>query len=286
MKPWRLEYPVEIMARVLEVSGSGFYAGLERPPSGHGLEDERLKVAITAAHVKTRETYGAKRLQAERQAEGFAVGRDRIARLRRELGICCKQKRPVRATTSSHHDRPVAENLVGQCFDATAPNEVWHTAITYIPTGEGWLYLAGVKDQFTRESVGYAMDARMTEELVGQALWRAIRSQRPAAGLIHHSDRGSQYCALDYPRLLKQCGLWSSMSGKGNCYDNAPIESFWGSLKTERVYHRRYETRAEAEASLREYIEIFYNRQRRHSRLGNVAPAVFAQNFRKTQQAA
>src|SRR5512134_3101593 len=139
MKQWRLEYPVEIMARVLEVSRSGFYAWLERPPSVHALEDERLKVAITAAHVKTRETYGAKRLQAELQAEGFAVGRDRIARLRRELGICCQQKRPFRATTSSHHDRPVAENLVGQCFDATAPNEVWHTDITSIPTGEGWL---------------------------------------------------------------------------------------------------------------------------------------------------
>lgn len=286
MKQWRGEYPVEVMARVLSVSRSGFYAWLERPLSARALEDERLKVAITAAHVKTRQTYGAKRLQTELRAEGFEAGRDRIARLRRELGISCKQKRPFRATPSSHHDRPVAENLVGQCFEATAPNEVWHTDITYLPTGEGWLYLAGVKDQFTREIVGYAMDARMTEELVGHALWRAIRSQRPAAGLIHHSDRGSQYCAVEYQRRLKQHGLLASMSGKGNCYDNAPMESFWGSLKTELVHHRRYETRAEAEASIREYIDIFYNRQRRHSRLGNVAPAVFAQQFRKHQQAA
>lgn len=286
MKQWRLEYPVEVMARVLVVSRSGFYAWLERPPSARALEDERLKVAISAAHVKTRETYGAIRVQSELQAEGFEVGRDRIARLRRELGICCKQKRKFKATTQSSHDLPVAENLLGQCFEATTPNEVWHTDITYIATGEGWLYLAGVKDQFTGEIVGYAMSARMTQELVGQALWRAIRYQRPLPGLIHHSDRGSQYCALDYQHLLKQHGLLASMSAKGNCYDNAPMESFWGSLKNELVHHRRYETRAEAEASIREYIEIFYNRQRRHSRLGNVAPAVFAQNFRKQQQAA
>lgn len=286
MKQWRLEYPVAVMARILTVSRSGFYAWLERPRSVRALEDERLKIAISAAHLKTRQTYGAKRLQMELRAEGFEAGRDRIARLRRELGIGCKQKRRFKATTQSNHDWPVAENLLGQCFEATAPNEVWHTDITYIPTGEGWLYLAGIKDQFTCEIVGYAMDARMTQELVGQALWRAIRSQRPAAGLIHHSDRGSQYCALDYQRLLTQHGLLASMSGKGNCYDNAPMESFWGSLKNELVHHRRYGTRAEAEASIREYIEIFYNRQRRHSRLGNVAPAVFALNFRKTQQTA
>jgi transposase InsO family protein len=286
MKQWRLEYPVEVMARILEVSRSGFYAWLERPPSARALEDERLKVAISAVHVKTRETYGAIRVQSELQAEGFEVGRDRIARLRRELGICCKQKRKFKPTTPSSHDLPVAENLLGQCFEATTPNEVWHTDITYIATGEGWLYLAGVKDQCTCEIVGYAMGARMTQELVGQALWRAIRYQRPLPGLIHHSDRGSQYCALNYQRRLKQHGLLASMSAKGNCYDNAPMESFWGSLKNELVYHQRYETRAEAEASIREYIEIFYNRQRRHSRLGNVAPAVFAQHFRKQQQAA
>ena len=180
MKAWRFEFPVEVMARVLEVSRSGFYAWLERPPSPHALEDERLKVAILAAPIKTRETYGAKRLQSELQAEGFKAGRDRIARLRRELGVVCKQKRKFKATTQSNHDLPVAENLLGQCFEATAPNEVWHTDITYIPTGEGWLYLAGVKDQFTCEIVGYAMGARMTQELVGQALWRAIRHQRPA----------------------------------------------------------------------------------------------------------
>lgn len=250
------------------------------------LQDERLKVAITAAHVKTRERYGAARLQAELRSEGLGAGRDRIARLRRDLGIRCRQKRKFRATTNSNHDLPVAENLLEQKFTAQAGGAVWHTDITYIPTGEGWLYLAGVKDQFTCEIVGYAMGARMSQELTLKALSKAIGYQRPAPGLIHHSDRGSQYCALEYQKRLKQQGFLVSMSRKGNCYDNAPIESFWGSLKNELVHHQRYDTRAEAEAAIREYIEIFYNRQRRHSRLGNVAPAVFAQNFRKQQRAA
>jgi transposase InsO family protein len=286
MKQWRLEYPVEVMARVLGVSRSGFYAWLDRPPSPRALEDERLKVAIAAAHVKTRQTYGATRLQAELNEEGFAVGRDRVARLRRDMGIRCRQKRQFKATTHSNHELPVADNVLEQTFAAQGPDEVWHTDITYIPTGEGWLYLAGVKDQFTCEMVGYAMGERMTQGLTLKALSRAIDHRRPPCGLIHHSDRGSQYCALDYRKRLEQQGLVASMSRKGNCYDNAPIESFWGSLKNELVHHQRYATRAEAEASIREYIEIFYNRQRRHSRLGNLAPAVFAQNYRKQQKAA
>jgi putative transposase len=149
----------------------------------------------------------------------------------------------------------------------------------YITTGEGWLYLAGVKDVCTCELVGYAMGDRMTQELTGQALFRAVQRKRPSAGLIHHSDRGSQYCAHDYQKLLQQFGMTASMSRRGNCYDNAPMESFWGSLKSELVYNRRYATRKEAEASIQEYIEIFYNRQRRHSRLGYHSPAAFAQKF-------
>jgi len=286
MKQWRSEFPVEVMARVLDVSRSGFYAWLDRPPSNRSLEDERLKVAIAAAHVKTRQTYGATRLQAELNEEGFAVGRDRVARLRRDMGIRCRQKRQFKATTNSNHALPVADNVLEQTFAAQGPDEVWHTDITYIPTGEGWLYLAGVKDQFTCEMVGYAMGERMTQGLTLEALSRAISYRRPTVGLIHHSDRGSQYCALDYRKRLEQHGLVASMSRKGNCYDNAPMESFWGSLKNELVHPQRYATRAEAEASIREYIEIFYNRQRRHSRLGNLAPAVFAQNYRKQQKAA
>jgi len=286
MKQWQDEFPVKTMAAVLGVSRSGYYAWLGRPPSERARGDERLKVAIRAAHEKTRQVYGAARLQAELKAEGFDVGRDRVARLRREMGIRCLQKRKFKATTHSKHGLPVADNLLGQKFEAQAPGEVWHADITYVETGEGWLYLAGVKDQFTGEIVGYAMGERMTQGLTLSALAKAIGHRKPAPVLIHHSDRGSQYCALEYGKLLKKHGLVASMSRKGNCYDNAPVESFWGSLKTELVHHRKYATRAEAEASIREYIEIFYNRQRRQKRLGNLAPAVFAQNHRKQQRVA
>jgi putative transposase len=249
-------------------------------------ENEKLKVAIRAAHKRTRESYGSRRLQVELAAEGFVAGRDRIARLRHEMDIICKQKRKFRVTTDSNHDFPVAENILNQTFTPKAPNEVWVTDLTYIQTDEGWLYLAGIKDVFTCEIVGYAMGERMTKELVGQALFRAVQTRRPAPGLIHHSDRGSQYCSHDYRKLLDQFEMQASMSRKGNCYDNAPMESFWGSLKNELVHHRCYATRSEAISSIQEYIEIFYNRQRRHSRLGYWAPAVFAQNFRKHARAA
>ena len=286
MKQWRLQFPVDAMCRVLEVSRSGFYASLQRQPSRRRQDDERLKVAIQAAHQRTRESYGCRRLQPELAAEGFQAGRDRIARLRRALGLKCRQKRKFKATTNSNHTLPVAENLLGQTFSPTAPNQVWVTDITYIPTQEGWLYLAGVKDVFTCELVGYAMGERMTRELTSQALFRAVQQKRPPPGLIHHSDRGSQYCSEEYRKMLSQFGMRASMSRKGNCYDNAPMESFWGSLKNELVHHQRYVTRAQAIASVREYIEIFYNRQRRHSRLGYLAPAVFAQKFSKQRAAA
>jgi putative transposase len=285
MKQWRLHFHIELMSRLLNVSRSGYYDWLRRKPSCRTQEDERLKLAIKAAHKRTRETYSARRLQPELVGDGFIAGRDRIARLRRELGLRCKQKRKFKGTTNSNHNLPVAENLLNQTFAPSAPNQVWVTDITYIPTSEGWLYLAGVKDVFTCEIVGYAMSDRMTQDMTAQALFRAVQQKRPPVGLIHHSDRGSQYCALDYRKLLDQFGMKASMSRRGNCYDNAPIESFWGSLKNELVHHCRYSTRAEAEASIREYIEIFYNRQRRHSRLGYFAPAVFAQNF-KMQPAA
>ncbi|HGJ9107932.1 TPA: IS3 family transposase, partial [Pseudomonas aeruginosa] len=268
MKAWRLHFPIEAMSRLLEVSRSGFYAWQGRTPSRRQREDERLKVAIKAVHQRSRESYGVRRLQPELAAEGFPAGRDRIARLRQDLGLRCRQKRKFRATTNSKHSLPVAENVLNQTFTPKAPDEIWLTDITYVATDEGWLYLAGVKDVFTCEIVGYAMGERMTQELTARALFRAVQQRRPAPGLIHHSDRGSQYCALAYRQLLEQFGMQASMSRKGNCYDNAPMESFWGSLKNELVHHQRYATRAQAEASIREYIEIFYNRQRRHSRLG------------------
>lgn len=285
----RLDFPhysAKLLCRALGVSRSGFYDWLHARPSPRVQEDARLKVLITAVHRQTRETYGVPRIKRELAAQGYEVGRDRIRRLRQELNLRCKQRRKFIATTNSKHDLPVAENLLEQCFEPTRPNEAWVTDITYIPTAEGWLYLAGVKDVFTCEIVGYAMDARMTQELTTQALWRAVSHKRPAPGLIHHSDRGSQYCAHSYQALVAQFGMRASMSRRGNCYDNAPMESFWGTLKNELIHHRRYATRAEAKASIQEYIEISYNRQRRHSRIGFVPPALFAESFSEQPQAA
>jgi transposase InsO family protein len=282
----RLDYPLELLCRVLNVSRSGFYAWLQRPPSQRDQEDALLKVAIQAVHEQSRQTYGTLRVWPELKEQGFDAGRDRVDRLRRELGLRCKQKRKFKATTNSQHSMPVAPNLLEQCFAPSRPNAAWVTDITYVLTDEGWLYLAGVKDVFTCELVGYAMDARMTQELTKQALWRAVGNKRPPPGLILHSDRGSQYCADGYRKLVTQFGMQASMSRKGNCYDNAPMESFWGSLKNELVYHRRFATRADAQAAITEYIEIFYNRQRRHSRLGNVSPARYAESFSKAVQAA
>lgn len=279
MKESRLQYPIALMAKIFDVSVSGYHAWDERPPSKRAQEDARLCVAIRAAHQRTRKSYSAVRLQPELAADGFLAGVGRIKRLRRAMNIRCLQKKKFKATTNSNHSLPVAENVLNQTFKAQRPNEVWVTDITYIPTAEGWLYLAGVKDIFTCEIVGYAMSDRMTKELVGKALFQAVSCKRPAAGLIHHSDRGSQYCSADYQRLLSQFGMQASMSRRGNCYDNAPMESFWGTLKNELVHHQRYETRAQASRDITEYIEIFYNRYRRHSRLGYLSPAVFAQRY-------
>ena len=279
MKQWREVFSVESMSQVLEVSRSGYYDWLSRGPSARAREDERLKIEIRAAHRRGRETYGPRRLQPELMAIGVQAGRDRIARLRRSMGLYCRQRRRFKVTTDSRHNLPVAPNLLNQDFRASAPNQVWVTDLTYIATGEGWLYLAGIKDIFTCEIVGYAMGERMKPELTGRALFRAVQQHRPPAGIIHHSDRGSQYCAEEYQDLLRQFHFRVSMSRKGNCFDNAPMESFWGSLKTEMVHHRNFATRAEAESAIREYIEVFYNRQRRHSRLGYQSPVVFAKTF-------
>lgn len=265
----------------MEVSRSGYYSSITRTPSERQRFDEVLKVAIKAAHYQTRETYSPVRLQPELAAQGFVAGRDRIGRLRDEMGLRCKQKRAYIVTTDSGHDLSIADNLLMQRFEPTRPDEVWVSDITYIPTREGWLYLAALKDVFTCEIVGYAMDERMTYELTSAALMKAFSNRQPTKGLIHHSDRGSQYCSFGYRRLLEEYGMQASMSRKGNCYDNAPMESFWGSLKNELVHHMKYETRAQARASIQEYIELFYNRQRRHSRIDYLAPGVFAQAYRR-----
>jgi transposase InsO family protein len=279
MKELRLKYPIPLMRRIMNVSASGYYAWVDRPLCKRAQEEMRLEVEIRAADKRTRQTYGPERLQHDLAEHGIQVGICRIKRIRKKLGIRCKQKRKFKATTDSKHTLPVAENLLGQQFKVSQPNAVWVSDITYVPTDEGWLYLAGHKDLFTGEIVGYAMGERMTKNLVCQSLFRAVVAKRPAKGLMHHSDRGSQYCSHEYSNLLGQFGLQVSMSGIGNCFDNAPMESFWGTLKQELVHHRHYGSRQEAMRDITEYIEIFYNRQRRQAKLGYLAPAVYAQKY-------
>lgn len=286
IKELRSEHPVPLLCRTLEVSPSGYYDWLKRPDSPRQQEEARLVIEIKAAHTRNRETYGPERLQSDLAERGVQVGVHRIKRIRKAHGIRCKQVKKFKATTNSNHALPVADNLLAQNFAADAPNQIWVTDITYIPTAEGWLYLAGHKDLFTGEVVGYAMGERMTKNLVSQSLFRAVSAKRPAAGLIHHSDRGSQYCALEYRKLVEQFGMRASMSRRGNCYDNAPIESFWGMLKNELVHHRRYATRREAVQEITEYIEIFYNRQRRQARLGYLSPVAYERKYFKEQRAA
>jgi putative transposase len=275
-----------MLCRVLKVRSSGYYVWLKRPLSARERDEMRLELEIHAAHNRTRQTYGPERLQRDLADNGIVVGVHRIKRIRKKLGLRCRQKRRFKVTTDSRHSLPVAENLLDQKFEASGPNQIWMTDITYIPTAEGWLYLAGHKDLFTGEVVGYAMGERMTKNLVSQSLLRAVTAKRPAAGLIHHSDRGSQYCAQEYGSLLDRFGMRASMSRKGNCYDNAPMESFWSILKNERVHHCRYETRQEAIRDVTEYIEIFYNRQRRQARLGFLSPANFERMFYEKRLAA
>lgn len=286
MEKMRLLYPISIMCRIFGVSMSGFHAWRKRAPSRRKQEDSRMEIEITAAHKRTRETYGAERLQHELANNGVVISIHRIKRLRKKLGLRCKQKRKFKATTDSRHTLPVADNLLHQRFETAAPNQVWVSDITYIPTKEGWLYLAGHRDIFTGAIVGYAMSSRMKRDLVERSLLQAVKFKKPGKGLIHHSDRGSQYCSRDYGILLDRFGIKASMSRKGNCYDNAPMESFWGTLKNELVYHRCFETRQQAMREITEYIEIFYNRQRRQKKLGFLAPYVYERQFYEKQLAA
>ncbi len=279
MKELRLKYPIPLMSRMLSVSTSGYYAWQDRPLSQHDREELRLETEIKAADKRTKQTYGPERLQHDLARHGIQVGVCRIKRIRTKLGIRCKQKRKFKATTYSGHNLPVAQNILDQQFQVREPNRVWLSDITYVPTGEGWLYLAGHKDLFTHEIVGYAMGERMTKNLVSESLFRAVETRRPKQGLMHHSDRGSQYCSYEYQALLRKFEMRASMSGKGNCFDNAPMESFWGMLKQELIYHCHFETRQEARQAITEYIEIFYNRQRLQAGLGFLSPAAFAQRY-------
>lgn len=268
---WRLP----VMCRLLSVSKSGYFAwrdGRERPRRS---EDRALTVRIQAIHAESRRTYGSPRIHHALKTQGIALGKKRVERLMKAAGIAVIPARRFVVTTDSDHDQPIAPDLLQRDFAATAPNQRWVTDITYVRTAEGWLFLAAIVDLFSRMIVGWAMDATMHRRLVLTALDMAIVGRQPAPGLIHHSDRGSQYASADYRTALDAHGMIASMSRPGCCYDNAPAESFWHTLKNELIHRRDFQTRAEAKQAIFEYIEVFYNRTRQHTTIGNLSPVDF-----------
>jgi transposase InsO family protein len=259
----------------MRVSRSGYYSWRSREKSSRQWERERQLPLVRKIHHQSKGTYGARRIADELKSQGESCGRTKAGTLMRLAGVSAKQHRKFKATTDSKHNLPVAPNLLGRQFSTTEPDRVYVSDITYIWTTEGWLYLAVILDLFSRQVVGWSLNNRITKKLVMDALRMAIWRRRPAPGLIFHSDRGSQYCSNDFQKMLKINEMVSSMSRKGNCWDNAVAESFFGSLKTERVFFSRYKTRAEARRDVVDYIEMFYNCKRRHSYLGNVSPKTF-----------
>jgi putative transposase len=271
----KAQYPIDVLCAALEVSRSGYYAWKRRPAPTRVKADEQLGVEIVAIHRRSRGTYGSPRVHAELRAKDRRVGKKRVERLMRENGIAAQRKRRFRRTTDSNHERPIAPNVLDRNFDQAAPNKVWVTDVTYIFTAEGWLYLAVMLDLFSRRVVGWATSDTNDRLLALDALYQAVRARRPRAGLVHHSDRGSPYASEEYRDALRDRGITASMSRTGDCWDNAVAESFFATLKGELVDHERYLTRAAAVASIGDYIEKFYNIQRRHSHLGYVSPIEF-----------
>lgn len=260
---------------MLKVSKAGYFAWRHRPESHRGGEDRALTTRIQVIHADSRKTYGSPRVHRELRSQGTQISRKRVERLMREAGVRVKPQARFVVTTDSDHGLPVAPNLLQQDFSASAPDRRWVTDITYVPTGEGWLYVAAILDLFSRRVVGWAMQERMDRSLVLTALAMAVDQRRPARGLIHHSDRGSQYASEEYRTALEAQGMLASMSRRACCYDNAAMESFWHTLKVELIHRHRFQTRAEATQAIFEFIEVFYNRLRRHSSIGYVSPVEF-----------
>ncbi len=274
------EFNVDAMCEVLDVNRSGYYAHKNAPPISHQNEDERLTVLIIKSFNDSRQTYGTERIQADLREQGESVSRRRIGRLMKKAGLICKTTKKFKATTNSNHNERISPNLLNRNFKVDTPNTVWVGDITYIWTDMGWLYLATVIDLFSRKVVGWSMADHMRTSLVNDAMQMAIWQRKPPKGLIWHTDRGSQYASKEHRALLKTHKIQQSMSRKGDCWDNAVAESFFHTLKTELVFHERYKTKEQAHASIFEYIEVFYNRKRRHSASGMMSPANF-ENFRK-----
>ncbi len=274
-------FTVTRMCRMMDVSQSAYYGWLKRPESPRSVEDRRLGEKVKESHKKSRQTYGTRRIRKDLVEDGESVSRTRVGRLMKQQGLKSKSKRKFKATTNSKHGRPVAPNLLERKFLVAQPDTVYAGDITYIPTDEGWLYLAVLIDLYSRAVVGWAMSERMTAQLANDALMMAIWKRRPSKGLMVHSDRGSQYASELYQKTLKDHGFICSMSRKGNCWDNAPSESFFHTLKTDLTHHRRYQARQEAKYEIFEYIEVFYNRQRRHSTIGYQTPLGYEKESRK-----
>jgi transposase InsO family protein len=282
----RRQYPLPDMCEVLAVSISGYRAWRRGgKPDRTRLTDAQALALIKSIHAEVKAAYGSRRIHRELQDRGHRIGLRRVERLMHANGIHARHKRRFKATTDSKHSMPVAANLLERNFTPTAPNRVWTGDITYIPTGEGWLYLAVVLDLFNREIVGWSIKPNMTSDIVTDALTMAWLRRKPGAGVIFHSDRGSQYASHAMSAKLREYGMTASMSRKGNCWDNAPTESFFNSLKNERVHGTTYAKRADAQADLFEYVEVFYNRSRLHSTLGYSSPVRFLQNWIAEQAA-
>jgi len=271
----RVAFPVTALCRVLAVSPSGYYGSCGRPKSSRTRRDEELAERVAAAHVASKRRYGSPRVHAELKAVGERVGRKRVARLMREKKLAARTRRRFRATTDSRHSFPVAPNVLERDFTATAPNEAWVTDITFLWTAQGWLYLAVILDLFSRRVVGWATSENVDRHLALAALDRALALRRPRAGLVHHSDRGSTYASTDYRKALEARGIECSMSRIGDCWDNAVAESFFASLKRELEEVDDLESRGQATLLVGEYIDGFYNVQRRHSAIDYKSPIEF-----------
>jgi len=275
-------HQISTLCAVLEVSRSGYYGWRDQAGRARATADAGLRLKITTLHTASRGTYGSPRIKLalERAEPPVVVGHNRIARLMRESGLQGRTRRRYRVqTTDSRHAEPIAPNLLAAVPAPTKPNEVWVSDITYVATDEGWLYVAGVLDLFSRRVIGWAMGSTLETALPLAALLMAVRQRRPAAGLLHHSDRGVQYASGAYRACLTAHHLTASMSRKANCYDNATIEAFWSTLKNELVHRRRFATRAAATTAIFDYIETFYNRSRMHSALGYLSPLDFESNL-------
>ena len=268
-------FGVERMCRLLEVSRSGYYAWRGRGKSRRELADEELLLRIKESYIKGRKVYGSPRITDDLRESGIRCGRNRVARLMRLAGIRARTKRRFRVTTDSRHGLPISPNLLERSFTAPAPDRVWVSDITYVWTREGWLYLTAILDLFSRKIVGWSMGSRLDAGLTLDALRQAVKRRRPDKGLVFHSDRGVQYASVAFRAELEREGFVQSMSRKGDCWDNAVMESFFHTLKTEHTYFEKYHTRAEARTKIFDYIEVFYNRERKHSTLGYRSPLAF-----------